>query len=236
MVRLSDMFLEWNYYPRRRLIEEMLVGGKGSPEKLFLEFTRHNPVLCTAAVGEDGTIEVNGKVVGCGYVVKREVMSEVIKVFGEHLKTTDELYEEARGDKDKLREVYSEHSKRGAKLLLKYIYLPKGEAEGVVDFEKLATVELAKRIPWSSKHTWRIVQRSRRACLVFYQPPTISFEVRGEISIHLDDDYHRLVTLVHDAYHYTPPEHRSDRPVYILHVLEVYDNSASRSGFGRRLA
>ena len=229
-------FLDWNYYPRRRLIEDLIVRGESNLRKLLLETMRHNPVLCTAAVGRDGRVEVNGKVVGCGYVVKREFMKEVISALSEHLKASDEVYEKVRGYERGMRTLWMEHAKRGAAILLKYIYLPRGEAEKVVDFEKLATVELAKRLPWSSKRTWNIVQRSRAACLVFYQPPAVSFEVRGTLTIHFDDEYHRLVTLIHDAYHYTPPEKRADRPVYIIHVEAVYDNSPSQRGFGTRIA
>jgi len=236
LVKLPEKFLKWNYYPRRRLAEQMLKGEIGDPSKFFLEFTRHNPVLCTAAVNSDGSIEVNGKVIGLGYVLKREILSEALKEFREHMKASDEVYEKVKGEKEAMRKLYEEHSVRGLKLMLKYVYKPENEAEKFVDFEKLATVELAKRLPWSSKHTWNIVQRSRNACLVFFQPPMISFEVRGIIDIHIDGEYHELVTLIHDAYHYTPPEHRRDRPVYIINVTEVYDNSPSRSGFGTKIA
>jgi len=41
---------------------------------------------------------------------------------------------------------------------------------------------------------------------------------------------------VHDTYHYVPPEKRAGRPAYIFSVEEVYDNSATREVFGRRLA
>ncbi len=230
MVRLPDRFLEWNYYPRRRLIQEMLVGGaRVSPERLALEFTRHNPVLVTAApLG--GGIRVNGKVVGCGYVPRRERIAEAVRAFEEHIRASDEAYEEARGDREALRKLYVEHAERGARLMLRHIYLPRGEAEGRVDFEKLATVELAM------KETWRLVQLNRTASLVFFQPPTVSFEVKGRLTVHVGDEYHRVVTLIHDAYHYTPPERRGERPVYILHVEEVYDKSATPSGFGKRIA
>jgi len=235
-VRLPDKFLEWNFYGRRRLIERLLREGRINADRLLLEFMRHTPVLCTAAPRNYGTVELNGKVVGVGYVLKREKMGGAIKALREHLKATDEEYEAVREDGERLRRLYEEHSRRGLELLLRYLYLPPSEAEGAVDFEKLATVELAKRLPWSSKHTWRIVQKSKAACLVFFQPPSTSFEVRGILSVHVDDEYHEFVTLVHDAYHYTPPEHRVDRPVYVIHVTEVYDNSPTRGGFGTRLA
>ncbi len=57
-------------------MKNLLIGGVGSPEKMFLEFLRHNPVLVTGAV-INGRIRVNKKVVGCGYVVKRDLLKEV---------------------------------------------------------------------------------------------------------------------------------------------------------------
>lgn len=236
MVMLPKVFLEWNFYPRRRLISETLNGRlEGSP-KFFLEFTRHNPVLCTAAIGEEGNIEVNSKVVGIGYVVKKEHLNEKVRIFQEHIAITDEEYAAAKNDKNMLRRIYREHAKRGLKLLLNHLYSEPEVAERTIDFEKLATIELAARLPHSSKHTWRIVQRNRTASILFFQPPRISFELKGRLTIHIDDDYSKFVTSVHDTYHYTPPEKRGFRPVYIFHVEEVYDNSPTPKGYGRKIA
>ncbi len=214
----------------------MLSNEHMDPYRFYIEFTRHNPVLCTACLTEKGSIEVNGKVVGIGYIPKKEHMKNLIKIFEEHIWKSDEEYFEHQDDEEYIRRLRRNHSKRGAKLLLKYIYLDEEDAADKIDFEKLATIELAARLPHSSKHTWRILQHSDTASLVFFQPPSISYELKGRISIHLDDDYHRLVNLVHDAYHYTPPENRGFRPVYIFHVEEVYDNSPTKKGFGRRIA
>lgn len=233
MVQLPEKFLEWNYYARRSLISDLLAGNVKDPYRLQLEFTRHNPVLCTAAPRNDGKVEVNGKVIGVGYVLRREYLDSAIKILEEHVKTTDEELASRPGEANKILEEYSS---RGIRLLLDLIYLPRGLAEERVDFEKLASLELALRVPHSSKHTWSIVQRSREACLVFYQPPAISFEIRCTLSIHVDDAYHKFISLVHDAFHYTPPEARTNRPAYLFHVNEVYDNSPSKAGFGRKLA
>ena len=228
MARLPEQFLEWNYYGRKRLLEKLLSGGM--TREMALEFMRHTPVLVTAAE-VDGRIEVNGKVVGSGYVASKDYLSEKIKIFREHIKESDEKYNSGVGY-DKIEE---EHLLRGVKLLLEHIYLEKERADREIDFEVLATVELAKRSPHSSKHTWSLIQKNPRVSLVYYQPPALSYEIKGHASIHLDDKLHEFVTLVHDSFHYTPPLARSDRPVYIIHVEEVYDNSASPKGFGRRL-
>jgi len=106
-----------------------------------------------------------------------------------------------------------------------------------VDFGKMSTIELALSRPHSSKHTWQIVQHNLSACLLFYQPPSISFEVRGKIEIHENDSYSTFVNLVHDSFHYTrSKETRKNRPVYIVTVDEVYDNGPSPTQFGKRIA
>jgi len=228
MARLPEQFLEWNYYGRRRLLEKLL--SEGMTREMALEFMRHTPVLVTAAE-VNGRIEVNGKVVGCGYVASRDYLGEKIKVFRDHIQQSDEEYNSG-ASYDKVKE---EHLLRGAKLLLEHIYLEGGRASREIDFEVLATIELAKRVPHSSRHTWSLIQRNPRVSLVFYQPPVLSYEIKGYATIHMEDQLHEFVTLVHDSFHYTPPQARSDRPVYIIHVEEVYDNSASSKGFGRRL-
>ncbi|MEZ0345320.1 MAG: hypothetical protein ABWK01_02055 [Infirmifilum sp.] len=233
MVRLPQEFISWNYKARRSLIKNLRSGGHFDPYRLQLEFTRHNPVLCTAAPREDGTMEVNGKVIGIGYVLKKEYLSEAVARLEDHVRTTDEELAANPEDKDR---ILARHADRGVDLLLDLLYLPDDVADERVDFQKLASLELALRIPHSSKHTWSIVQRSGKASLVFYQPPATSFEVRCSVSIHENDIYHRFVSLVHDTFHYTPPEARARRPAYLFHVEEVYNNSASPAGFGRRLA
>ena len=50
MARLPDRFLRWNYYPRRELVRRILAGEDGG-DKLLLKFTRHTPMLVTAAPG-----------------------------------------------------------------------------------------------------------------------------------------------------------------------------------------
>jgi hypothetical protein len=43
--------------------------------------------------------------------------------------------------------------------------------------------------------------------------------------------------LVHDSFHYAPTkETRRKRPVYVVNVHEVYDNSPSPTRFGKRIA
>jgi len=235
MVKLPEKFLEWNYFARRKIVQEILEKRIKDPTKFFLEFTRHNPALCTAAE-ENGRIVVNGKIVGIGYIPKKEYLKNYIEIFEKHIENSDKIFEKIKNNNIKLKELYDQHAKRGLKLLLEYMYLKREEALEKINFEKLATIELAKRIPYSSKHTWNLIQKNRYVCLLFFQPPAISFEIKGYATIYENGDYHKLVNLIHDCYHYTPPEKRKNRPVYIIDVLEVYDNSATKSGFGTKIA
>jgi len=209
----------------------------GDMNRFLLDSVRHNPALCTACREDDGSVFLNAKIVGIGYVVKRELAEDTVKAFAEHTEHGDVLFGNAKTKEEK-EKASSEYQKRGARLLAEQLYFEGlEEAAKRIDFGKMATIELALNKPSSSKHTWQIVQRNPNAVLLFYQPPMVSFEIRGTIEIHEGDAYHRLVNLVHDAFHYTPPDRRASgkKPVYIFNVQEAYDNSASTEGFGTKL-
>ena len=234
MARLPEVFLEWNYYARRALLQEIVDGKRMSPERLLLDSTRHNPTLITAAC-VNGEVVLDARIVGISYVLREEYVAEAIRRLEEHLKMTDEEYLRASGDRDRLRRLYEEHRMRGVKLLLELVFHPRGVAEKYIDFEKLAIIEEpANRFRDRSMQTRSIVQAGSTASLIFFQPPGTSFEVKGKLTIHTDDTIHRLVTLIQDAYHYTPPEERGERPVYLLHVEQVYDKSFTPAGYERR--
>ena len=238
MVSLPDSFLRWNYFPRRKALLELV--NRDSTvglDRFFLESTRHNPALCTAFQREDGEIFVNAKIVGVGYLVRDKYLGAAIEAFEEHLEYGDKLFAENQASNEKEKNS-RDYQKAGASLLLEHLYFEDPEAAAErVDFGKMSTIELALSKPHSSKHTWQIVQHSLSACLLFYQPPSISFEVRGKIEIHRDDSYGKFVNLVHDSFHYTgTKETREKRPVYIINVEEVYDNGPSPTQFGKRIA
>jgi hypothetical protein len=209
---------------------------EGNMNLFFLESTRHTPALCTAYVKPDGSIYVNAKIVGIGYVLKERFLPEATEALQRHIRLGDELFSKAQTSEEK-RKATSEYQKKGVLLLLKYLYLEEKEAERKVDFTKLSTMELAKNKPYSSRHTWTIVQKNKTACLLFYRPPNISFELHGWVDIHEKGVYHEFVKVVHDAFHYVPPEkRRKERPVYIFNVEEVYDNSPTPQGYGTKIA
>lgn len=236
-VVLPSQFLSWNYFYRRKMIEGFLEGRYEKDVNLFfLESTRHNPALCTATVRPDGTIYVNAKIVGVGYVLKERLISEAMEALNSHIEANGCLITRATTSGER-RQAMKEYQRNGMLLLLKYLYFEPDEAKRRVDFTKLSTIELAKGKPQSSKHTWDIIQTNPTACLIFYNPPNISFELHGWIDIHERGIYHKFVNAVHDTFHYVPPERRSiERPVYIFNIAEVYDNSPTYEGYGKRIA
>ncbi len=85
------------------------------------------------------------------------------------------------------------------------------------------------------KHSWTNIRETRRATLLFYTPPDTSFEVRTIVEIHEDDNdpYKRYLNALHDLFHYTG--RKSNYPAYIFHIREIYDNSNTREGFGKKI-
>ncbi len=238
VVELPEKFLRWNYYPRRVSAKAFLESRhERDMNRFFLESTRHSPALCTAYRREDGSIFVNAKIVGAGYVLKKDRLRAATEAFRQHLENGDRLFEEAGEDKRKQRETMDQYQREAMWTLMEHIYLPKQDAHAFVDFTKMSTLELAKSKPSSSKHTWQIVQKNQTACLLFYEPPGISFELRGMLDIYVKGDYYDFVNAVHDAFHYVPKEKRKiERPVYIFNVEETYDNSPQPNMFGAKIA
>jgi len=236
-VQLPMRFLRWNYFSRRDMIKNLLEGKyEGDINLLLLDGMRHNPALCTAFIKPDGRLYVNAKIIGAGYVLKEEFLQEAIEALSRHVRWGDDILNGAVAEGER-REAIKNYQYNGMLLLLRHLYLDHEEAMRRVDFTKMATVELALSKPHSSKHTWSILQKNDSACLLFYRPPNISFEIHGSIEVYEKGPYHRFVNLVHDSYHYSPPEKRKlRRPVYIFNVEEVYDNSPTAEGFGRRIA
>ena len=63
-----------------------------------------------------------------------------------------------------------------------------------------------------------------------------TIEIYDEVSSGKTELYQRFINAQHDVYH-TPSgmELWQKRPAYIFRIEEIYDNSASRNGFGERL-
>ena len=238
MTALPQEFLRWNYLPRVKMFKDIYSQiPMQDMNRFFLESVRHNPALCTAHQTNKESICINAKIVGVGYVVKEKHLEKAVEAFSDHVRNGDKLFENVKTQTEN-ENAANEYQKRAASLFLEYLYFEDLEkAQDHVDFSKMATIELALSKEDSSKHTWKIVQQNLNACLLFYQPPSISFEVRGKIEIHERNLYHKFVNLIHDSFHYVPVERRETRrPVYVFNVEEVFNNSATSEGFGRRIA
>lgn len=107
----------------------------------------------------------------------------------------------------------------------------KREIEGIlnlyqrekIDFRSLGGLEMA------FKHSWENIRASKRATLVFFTPPSESFEVRCDVEIHDGDEICEYLNLLHRIYH----EGEENYPAYVFRIREIYDQSASKDGFGR---
>ncbi len=207
-MRSAETFFNWAYGTRAKNVLNIQNGEKFSKEKLFLSFTTHNPALIT-----HGPAGLNGSIKGIGFVPKREYMEEVLNAYLDHINSFE--------PEDKT------YSQRGLKILAEHLYDP--EVKHKIDFSILTTLELAKN------HTWQNIQVNKEATYIFYQPPVISFEVRGKIEIDDEGIYKKFVNAQHDCYHSPKMDKWDDRPALIFHIEEIYDNSVSKTGFGTKL-
>lgn len=204
---IPDAFLRWAYQERAALVRRQAEGERVPPHEIFLGFTRHNP-----AVVSYGPAGLNASIKGVGYIPKPEYVQETLDAYLEHI---------GRGWRDG-------YSDEGLQLLMRFLY---GEGcQERIDFFRLGSLELAK------DHTWDNLRANPVVTMLFYQPPAVSFEVRGRAEIHEEGSiYHRLINAQHDIYHQPHPEGWPKRPAYLLFIEEIYDNSVSPEGFGRRI-
>jgi len=158
----------------------------------------------TPAVVSYGPAGLNASIKGIGFVVKDEYLKETIDFL--------------MSQRDKVLKKPME----AMRILLEYFYV-----EEKIDFTKLSTIELARR------HTWTNLNVNSEATLLFYVPPSKTYEVRCKATIHMDDEYWKLANLVHDLYHVYPYGRERDwrkTPVYVFHIKEIYDNNPAKMG------
>ncbi len=204
--QLPEKFYNWAYGTRANTVKKIAAGEEVSHDKLFLSFTTHNPTFIS-----NGPAGLNGSIKGIGFLPKEEYIPEILEAFQQHI---------SKGWSDT-------YSNEGLNVLLKYVY---GEdSKKYIDFTKLTSLEMAK------KHSWENYKADSNITLLFYQPPAISFEVRGTIEIHEGDIYQKYVNASHDIYHKPDPSRWDSRPAYIINIAEIYDNSVGPNAFGQKL-
>ncbi|MDO4355268.1 MAG: hypothetical protein Q4E13_01995 [Clostridia bacterium] len=210
----SKKFFDWAFQTRARNVIDMYNGVEMSPERMFLNFCSHEPAFVS-----HGPAGLNASVKGVGFLPKDEYLEEILEIYINHIKT----YEP--GDKT--------YGHRGLELLIKHMY--GDEAHDKIDFTKLGSLEMAKR------HSWTNYQVNSEAALIFHQPPMISYKLKGRVEIY-DENlsgkrelYQQFINAQHDMYHTPDMSRWLSYPAYIFRIEEVYDNSASKNGFGRQL-
>ncbi|MCD6418402.1 hypothetical protein J7M00_06440 [bacterium] len=196
-------FFDWAYHKRARTVKRQIDGENIHPREIFLSFTTHTPAIIT-----HGSAGLNGSIKGIGFLPKQEFIDEILDIYLSHISTADEPH----------------YADRGLKILYEQMWSP--EAEERIDFSILGTLELAKA------HTWTNLHENATATLLFYEPPIISFEVRTKAEIHTDGIYHKFLNAQHDMFHRPNPDVWENRPAYIFRIEEIYDNSATKNGFG----
>lgn len=204
---IPEQFLQWAYHERAQLIQRQAEGEQVRPQEIFMGFSRHTPAIVSS-----GPAGLNASIKGVGYIPKPEFVKDTLDAYLQHIQTG-------------WRDGYSE---AGLQLLMRFLY---GEGcKERIDFTRFGTLELAR------KHTWENIQADPRVTLLFYQPPVVSYEVRGRAEIHTEGSiYHCLLNAQHDVYHRPNPEGWKDRPAYIFVIDEIFDNSVTPNGFGHKI-
>jgi hypothetical protein len=204
---IPEAFIRWAYHGRAKLIARQAAGEEVAHHEIFLGFTRHTP-----AIVSHGPAGLNASIKGVGFVPKPEHLQETLDAYLEHIQ---------RGWRDG-------YSDEGLQLLMRMLY---GEGcEERIDFARFGSLELAL------DHSWDNLRADPTVTLLFYQPPAISYEVRGKAEIHEEGSvYHHLLNAQHDVYHQPHPERWPKRPAYIFTIEEIYDNSVGKKGFGTRI-
>lgn len=216
-----NRFLEWAYKTRGEAVKSLATGKMLSKEQMFLSFMSHNPVFIS-----NGVRGLNGAVKGIGFIPKEEYLSQALKEYKEHIKSY------VKGDRN--------YQKRGLELLIKWLY--SAEACKNIDFDHLYGIEMAY------ENSYYNYLNNPECSMVFYQPPVISYEVKGKIELlgqkyDLDSDVEnddlpiiqQFVNAQHDVYHNPNPSIWKTRLVYKFKIEEIYDKSSTEAGFGTRI-
>ena len=213
-MKSAESFFNWAFRTRANSVLKLYNGEMVSPEKMFLSFCSHDPAFVS-----NGPAGLNASIKGIGFLPKDEYLEETLAAYIEHIKTYD------KDDK--------EYSKRGLALLVKYMYGE--EAQKRVDFTKVGSLEMAK------KHSYTNYKVNPEATLIFYQPPAISYELRGKMEIYDECEsgkreiYQQFINAQHDVYHAPDMTRWLPRPAYIFRIEEVYDNCVTPEGFGNKM-
>ena len=155
-----------------------------------------------AAIITCGPAGVNGSIKGVGFIHKGELLTETIEKM-----------------REELRRPYTPLN--AGRFLLEEIYVRER-----IDFTKLVSLELAR------KHTWKNLTEGRKeATVLFFTPPSTSYEVRCDVEIHEDGPVWEYTNALHDIFHRPKkPRDWSRTPAYLFKIREIYDNGEDKMG------
>ena len=213
-MKTAESFFNWAFRTRANTVLSILDHQEMSPEKMYLSFCSHDPALIS-----NGPEGLNASIKGIGFMPKPEYLEETLAAYLEHIKsyTPDD----------------KEYSQRGLALLAKYLYAP--EARYRVDFTCVGSLEMAK------KHSYHNYKANPEATMLFYQPPMISYELRGKMEIHDQTEsgkreiYQQFLNAQHDVYHRPDLNRWLSYPAYVFRIEKVFDNCVTKDGFGTEL-
>ncbi|MDY0373900.1 MAG: hypothetical protein RBQ86_07265 [Candidatus Izemoplasmatales bacterium] len=213
-MKTAESFFNWAFRTRANTVMKILNKEEMSQEKVFLSFCSHDPAL--VSYGPEG---LNASIKGIGFMPKPEYLEETLDAYIKHIKSFD--------PEDK------SYSQRGLELLVKYLYGP--EAQDRVDFSCIGSLEMAK------KHSYANYKANPQATILFYQPPMISYELRGKMEIHDEMDsgkreiYQQFLNAQHDVYHRPDMNRWLRYPAYVFRIEEIFDNCVTKDGFGTKM-
>ena len=213
-MKSAEAFFNWAFRARAQTVTKLQMGEDMAREKVFLSFFSHNPAFISN--GPDG---LNGSIKGVGVLPKPEDLEETLEVYLQHIQSYD-------GDDQA-------YSTRGLSVLVDQLYSP--EAQKRIDFTRLGSLEMAKN------HSWNNYLANPEATLIYYQPPMISYELRGTVEIYDEaasgerELYQQFINAQHDVYHRPDTSRWLTYPAYVFSIEEVWDNCASKEGFGTRM-
>jgi hypothetical protein len=213
-MKTAESFFNWAFRTRANNVIKLAGGEEMSPEKVFLSFCSHDPALVSY-----GPAGLNASIKGVGFMPKPEYLEETLAAYIEHIKswTPDD----------------KEYSQRGLELLIKYMYGE--EARHRIDFTCIGSLEMAK------KHSYANYKANPEATIIYYQPPAISYELRGKMEIHDEMDtgkreiYQQFLNAQHDVYHRPDMTRWLKYPAYVFRIEEIYDNCVTKEGFGTKM-
>jgi hypothetical protein len=213
-MKSAESFFNWAFRTRAKTVLKLANGEEMSQEKVFLSFCSHDPALVS-----NGPAGLNASIKGIGFMPKPEYLEETLAAYIEHIKSY------TPDDKN--------YSQRGLELLVKYMYGE--EAQERIDFTCIGSLEMAK------KHSYENYKVNPEATILFYQPPMISYELRGKMEIHDQMDsgkreiYQQFLNAQHDVYHRPDMNRWLKYPAYVFRIEEIYDNCVTKDGFGTKM-